>query len=54
MVNLTAHARDNLDGVPATIVATLGMHGLCGFFLQSTHKFDKLANIIYYVNPTLS
>ena len=42
-----------MDGAPASIVATLGMRGLCGFFLQRTHKDNKPAEISNYVNTTL-
>ena len=43
-----------MDGVPASIVATPGMCGLYGFFLQSTHKYDKPAEITDYANPALA
>ena len=54
MVNLTEHARGNLGGIPASIVATPCIHGLCGFFLQGAHEDDKPSKIYDYVNPTLA
>ena len=54
MVNIAEHARGKLDGVPALIVDTPGMRGLCGLFLQSAHEGEKLADIANYINPTLA
>ena len=53
MVDLTERARVNVDIIPASIVSTPGMSGLCGFFLNSSHEDDKPANIAYYRKPTL-
>ena len=52
MVDLTERDGGNMDGVPASIVATPGMRGLCGFFLQISHKDDNPTDIAYYANPT--
>ena len=54
MVNLTERSGGSLGGVPASIVATLGIRGLCGFFLKSAHEDDKPSNISDYGNPTLA
>ena len=54
MVNLTDRTRGNIYGVPASIVATPGMHSLCGFFLQSAHEDNKPPKISDYKNPTLA
>ena len=54
MVNLTKRFRGKLDGVPALIVATIGMYGLCGFFRQSAHEDYKPSDIADYENPTMA
>ena len=54
MVNINERSGGNLGGVPASIVATLGIRGLCGFFLKSAHEDDKPSNISDYGNPTLA
>ena len=54
MVDITKHAGGKMDGAPTCIVATLVMHGLCGFFFQSAHKDNKPADISDYANPTLA
>ena len=51
---MTEHSTGNLGGVPTLIVATLGMHGLCGLLLQSAHEENKPAEITDYENPTLA
>ena len=35
-------------------MSTLGIRGLCGFFLQSFYEYDKPANIAKYWKPTLA
>ena len=53
MVDLTERARGKLYVVPASIVTTLGMRGLCGLFFHRTHKDNKTSEISDYTNPTL-
>ena len=52
MIDLTNRAKIKLDSVPALIVATPGMRGLCGLFLQSLHEDDNSDDISDYLNPT--
>ena len=53
MVDLTDSAGGKLDVAPASIVATPGMRGLYGFFLQSTHEDKNSIDITNYANLTL-
>ena len=54
MVNIIKRAGDNLDGFPASVLATPVMCGLCRFFLQSPHEDDKPSNIADYANLNLA
>ena len=54
MVDMTERARGKLDGVPASIVTTPGMRGLCNFLLQISHEEDNPDEISSYGNPTLA
>ena len=54
MINMTERAGGNLDGIPASIVATPFMLSLCGFFLQISHKYNNPDDITNYWNHTLA